>query len=103
MKLNKKLKDKKGFTLVELLVVIGILAIVSVPALFKNINKVKAADYKYIPPTEENNMVITTFSTNNISDKLKKIIENDANGQISVGTDNKTITIISNTTGLNTK
>ncbi|MDK2564760.1 prepilin-type N-terminal cleavage/methylation domain-containing protein [Romboutsia sedimentorum] len=43
MKVNKKLKDKNGFTLVELLVVIVILA---VPALFKNINKAKAADLK---------------------------------------------------------
>ena len=43
---NKK-KNKKGFTLVELLVVIaiiGILAIVAVPALFSNINKAKATD-----------------------------------------------------------
>ena len=43
----KKLKKNKGFTLVELLVVIaiiGILAVVAVPSLFKNINKAKAAD-----------------------------------------------------------
>lgn len=61
-----------------------------------------ATDYKYIAPTEENNMAIATFLTNNISDKLNKIIENDANAQISVGTDNKTITmdIISNAIGL---
>ena len=40
-------KDKNGFTLVELLVVIaiiGIIAIVAVPSLMKNINKAKAAD-----------------------------------------------------------
>ena len=40
-------KDKNGFTLVELLVVIaiiGIIAIVAVPSLMKNINKAKAVD-----------------------------------------------------------
>lgn len=39
-------KNKKGFTLVELLVVIaiiGVLAVVAVPALFSNINKAKVA------------------------------------------------------------
>ncbi|HBG5184540.1 TPA: prepilin-type N-terminal cleavage/methylation domain-containing protein [Clostridioides difficile] len=48
-------KNKKGFTLVELLVVIaiiGILAVVAVPALFSNINKAKVtsveSDYSSI-------------------------------------------------------
>lgn len=43
----KKKKNNKGFTLVELLVVIaiiGVLAVVAVPSLFKQVNKAKASD-----------------------------------------------------------
>lgn len=45
--LNRKKRNNKGFTLVELLVVIaiiGILAVVAVPTLFKQIDKARVAD-----------------------------------------------------------
>ena len=69
---NKK-KNKKGFTLVELLVVIaiiGILAVVAVPALFKSIEKAKVAEL------EADISAIRSAVLSNYSDVSKSVLNN---------------------------
>lgn len=89
-KMVNKFKSKKGFTLIELLVVIsiiGILAVVAVPALFKNIQKSKIADlesdYNAIKSavlsiyTEGNKLAYEPVHTSNtINEYLEYKIEN---------------------------
>ncbi|MCC0764465.1 prepilin-type N-terminal cleavage/methylation domain-containing protein [Clostridioides sp. ES-S-0006-03] len=79
-------KNKKGFTLVELLVVIaiiGVLAVVAVPALFSNINKAKVAsvesDYSSIKSAalsyySDTNKMPATASVGDLT-KLKTYME----------------------------
>lgn len=95
----KKLKkqNNKGFTLVELLVVIaiiGILAVVAVPSLFKNIDKAKASQVvtnvkalKTEILTEYANSntdaaIVTTMTTGTY---IKDLLELDSTGAGSLG------------------
>ena len=79
----KIIKDKKGFTLVEILVVvaiIGILAVVSIPSLLQNIDKAEVArllsDYDAFKKATINNI---TSKEVDLSDELKKAIKKDVN------------------------
>ncbi|MCC0662867.1 type II secretion system protein [Clostridioides sp. ZZV15-6597] len=69
-------KNKKGFTLVELLVVIaiiGILAVVAVPALFSNINKAKVASVE----SDYSSVKSAALSYYSDKNKLPEDITND--------------------------
>lgn len=77
-------KNKKGFTLVELLVVIaiiGVLAVVAVPALFSNINKAKVAsvesDYSSIKSAALSYYADKNELPKDISNDLKTYLESD--------------------------
>lgn len=77
-------KNKKGFTLVELLVVIaiiGVLAVVAVPALFSNINKAKVAsvesDYSSVKSAALSYYADENKLPDDITDDLKTYLESD--------------------------
>ncbi len=57
---------------------------------------------KYAPEIKDQSMNIIVTTSNSISPELEKMIEKDTNDQINVDGDKITMTIISNTTGLNT-
>lgn len=88
-------KNKKGFTLVELLVVIaiiGVLAVVAVPALFSNINKAKVAsvesDYSSIKSaalslySDTNKLPVDANNLNELKNYMETIPTNPDIGKL---------------------
>lgn len=78
-------KNKKGFTLIELLVVIsiiGILVIVAVPALFKNIERAKAVTCLSNRGKIKTQIVIAVSEDSSADrDKIAKDVINDTEGK----------------------
>jgi prepilin-type N-terminal cleavage/methylation domain-containing protein len=87
----KKKKNNKGFTLVELLVVIaiiGVLAVVAVPSLMQNVNKAKAADaVSYISAARTT--AISEYATNTTiptNTTIQGLVEDKPESVSSIGT-----------------